>query len=884
MGKTALWAAAVARATLRGYRVLHSRPAEAEARLAFASLSDLLADVPRDHMLALPAPQCQALEAALLRAGSAGATVDRRSVSMAVLGVLRSLSTQGPLLIAIDDWQWVDPPSVRTLDFVLRRLHAHKVGAVLTLRTGSSFDLGRELLEGQLEQVEIGPLNLTALRHMLAERLHLRLPRPTVIRVERASGGNPLFALEIGRAILRSGSPPNPGEPLPVPDTLHEALRERLAVLPHAARRALLILAASGRPTITLLRQMRGGKASRELRSAVTASIVDVTRDERIRFTNPLLAAVILASASPEDRRTLHRRLAQVASDPEERAAYLASSGATAADLQVIDTGARSAALRGAPDIAAELGEHTLSLVPSDRPEELFRRKTELAWYHFQAGNATRGRELLEAVMVAAPPGPTRARALWRLGQLRSQEDSSVAAAELFTRALADTGSDACLRAELERDTALALIASGQVTGAEAHARAAMEHAVRLGDRRLLTAATTPLALVSFFAGEGLPPEMASPAPEDLYADDLPVGMRPNVLLGMVLRWSDRFDAARLLLEAEYRRVIERGCEHEVPGVLWHLSELECWTGNWELAATYAETGKQAALLGATQPALALAYYASALMHGCRGAVEDARRDAAAGLAVAGASGLAPVAALIHHVLGFLELSLGDAPAAHGWLAPLDGAVTAMGFKEPCVLRFLPDAAEALIGIGDLLQASRLLAPFEKHAQALERSWAMAAAGRCRGLLLAAAGDTAEAVQALDCAVAHHAELDLPLERGRTLLAKGQVHRRRREKRRAREALEGASRIFDGLGARLWARRAHAELARIGLRPPSAHELSQTETQVARLAADGMTNRQIASALFLSPRSVDGVIARIYQKLGIRSRAELGSRMAIDSA
>lgn len=446
---------------------------------------------------------------------------------------------------------------------------------------------------------------------------------------------------------------------------------------------------------------------------------------------------------------------------------------------------------------------------------------------------------------------------------------------------MADAGGDPCLRAELERDTALALIASGQVPGAGPHAQAAMEQAVRLGDSRLVTAATTPLALVRFFAGEELTPDAIPHAPDDLYADDLPVGIRPNVLLGMVHRWSDRFDSARRLLQAEHRRVIERGFEHEVPGVLWHLSELECWAGNWELAASYAETAVQAALLGATQPALALAYYARALVNACRGAVEGARRDAEAGLAIAAASDLAPVVALNSHVLGFLELSLGNLSAAHDRLAPLAGAVAAMGFEEPAALRFLPDAAEALIGVGDLIRASCLLDPFERRARALQRIWALAAASRCRGLLFAASGDLGEAIDVLDRALAHHPSLDLPLERGRTLVAKGQVHRRRREKRRARDALEEASTIFHGLGARLWARRVRAELTRIGLRPPSPHALSQTETEVARLAANGMTNRQIASALFLSPRSVDGVIARIYQKLGIRSRAELGSRMAL---
>ncbi len=875
MGKTTLWAATVARATDRGYRVLKSRPAEAEACHAFSSLSDLLAAVSRDQVRALPTPQRQALEAALLKGGIPGATVDRRSVSMAVLTILRSLAAEGPLTIAIDDWQWVDPPSLHVLDFALRRLDPHPIAALVTVRTGSSFELDRMNPEERNHRAELGPLSLAALYHLLADRLDLQLPRPALVRLDRASAGNPLFALEIGRAIARSGSLPSPGEPLPVPDTLREAMARRLAVLPPATRSGLLVVAASARPTVALLRQIEGERASRGLRAAAAAGVVEVTDDERIRFTHPLLAAVVLASALPEDRGRVHRQLARVVTNPEERAAHLARSGATAADLPAIDAGARSAALRGAPDIAAELGEHALALAAGEAPDELGGRRITVAWYHVQAGSAARGRELLDLAAAAAPPGSTRARALWRLGQVRQQEGSSLAAAALFARALACVGGDPSLRAELERDTALALILSGDVVAAAPHARNAMGQAERLGDRRLVTEAAAPLALVRFLTGEGQPGG-ASRAPKDVAVDDLPAGVRPNVLLGMLLKWSDQFDAARGLLEAEHRRLIANGAEHEVPGVLWQLSELECWTGNWELAASYAETAVQAASVAADQPALAHAYYARALVHACRGVVDDARRDADSGLVAAEASDVRPAAASNRHVLGFLELSLGNTSTAHRWLAA-SGAAGAGTFNEPGSLRFLPDEAEVLIGIGDLDQASRLLSPFEERAEMLGRAWAMAAAARCRGLLFAAAGDLAGATDALDRALAHHAGLDLPLERGRTLLAKGRVHRRRKEKRRAREALEEAATIFDRLGARLWAQRTHTELSRIGLRPPSAHDLSQTEAQVAGLAAGGMTNRQIARALFLSPRSVDGVIARIYQKLGIGSRAQLGS-------
>jgi len=619
--------------------------------------------------------------------------------------------------------------------------------------------------------------------------------------------------------------------------------------------------------------------ARRDVQPALAAGVVQVDDRGQIRFSHPLLASVASSALLLNERSRLHRRLAELTDDVEERAGHLVAAGAAANDLDTLDAGAHRAWLRGAPETAAELAERALAIVPPERVGELPARQLRAAQYHFDAGDGGRARELLEVVATAVPPGPARAEVLWRIGRVRWHVDSTHAAITVFRDALAEAG-DPHIRAALNRDLALALINTGQVPQAADHARVAINLAEQVADPILLNQARAPLALVEFFSGNGVQADLVAGTRDDLPADDLPVGLRPNVLVGGILKWSDQFESARARLEAEYRRAVARGAEHELPGLLWSMSELECWTGHWKVAARYAEAGVEAATLSGSQAGRALAFYARTLIRVCQGRVEAARQDAEAALKAAQASDLQPVAAWTRGALGFLELSLGNAAAAHTWLAPLVEVVAAMGVREPGAVRFLPDELEALVAMGEYERAERLLIPFEERARALGRVWAMATGARCRGLLLAATHDLDAALHALDAAVREHARLTMPLELGRTLLVKGQLHRRRREKRLAKETLEEAILLFDSLGARLWAEHARIELGRIGLRPPSPNELSATEEQVARLAAAGLTNREIADRLFLSTRSVDGVVARVYNKLGIRTRAQLGSLMA----
>jgi DNA-binding CsgD family transcriptional regulator len=204
------------------------------------------------------------------------------------------------------------------------------------------------------------------------------------------------------------------------------------------------------------------------------------------------------------------------------------------------------------------------------------------------------------------------------------------------------------------------------------------------------------------------------------------------------------------------------------------------------------------------------------------------------------------------------------------------------GFGEPALFRFHGDAIETLLALGQTEEAAALLAELEEQGRALERVWALTVASRCRALLNAAAGEFDRAYEELDRALELHERLQEPFERGRTLLVLGTIQRRDRKKRAARESLERALAVFDELGASLWSEKARAELARIGGRASAPGALTPTEERVATLVAAGRTYREVADALFVSPKTVQWNLSKIYRKLGVRSRGELAAKLAAE--
>jgi predicted ATPase len=391
IGKTTLWNAGVALAVETGHQVLACRAAESEARLSYAALGDLLeVELPE-----LPGPQRRALDAALLRAEVEGSPPDQRAVSLATLGVLRALATSGPVIVAIDDVQWLDAASVRVLSFAARRLRDDQIRILVAIRAGFGGDpLGLSRMTGSgVHRLRVGPFGEETMIRLLRDRIGDELAHPILRRLHGVSHGNPFFALEIARALSTQAVRPEPGEPLPVPEDLQELLRARLAALPSDAADALLVVAAATRPTVDLVlgAARHRDRASAGIGKAEEAEIVE-RAGERIDFTHPLLGSTVYAAASPETRRGLHRRLAELVLDPEERARHLAlAAGGPDPDVAgALESAARHAAARGAPDAAAELAELARKVTPPEDAAGIQRRGVDAAVYHFDAGDATR--------------------------------------------------------------------------------------------------------------------------------------------------------------------------------------------------------------------------------------------------------------------------------------------------------------------------------------------------------------------------------------------------------------------------------------------------------------------------------------------------------------
>ncbi|MGI8808745.1 MAG: AAA family ATPase [Acidimicrobiales bacterium] len=885
IGKSTVWRHALEAAAERGYHVLSCRPVESETKLSYATLTDLIGPVAPQVFADLPGPQRHALEVLLLMRASEGARPDQRSISMALLSVLDVLTGSRPVIIGIDDVRWIDQPSACVLRFVLRRLARRPVGIVLCMRTGEDSELPLGLddaLEPRaVHRMLLQPLSIGALYQAIVGQLGISLPRPMLVRLHGASEGNPLFGVELARAVQEAGPLP-PGAPLPMPASLGKLIAARIESLPRTTRRSLLVASAASAPTVEQVLKLSGGRTWDEAggSNAEAAGVIEVD-GERIRFCHPLLASAAYAAASHGERREVHAGLAAMSDDPEEHAIHrgLAAGEPDECAAETVAAGALWAWQRGAPERAAELAEMAVGLTP-EGSKYLYRRRIDAAGYLVEAGDATRARTLLEQAVASEPAASERAEALWRLANIHHDHDDRKVAVELFGRALSEPDVGDVLLAAIERDLAMATIMQGDLPQAAVHARTAVELARRGGDPILVGETTTTLLLTEFLVGEHRPGELAAKVSAGQDAPTgAPLGFRSGGVVASLLKWTDDLEAARAQFDEEYRWARGRGADTHLPTLLWQMSELERMAGNWALAATHAEEAVETALLTTNDYMLSVALSVRGRISACLGRVADSRHDLEEGVHVAKKTA-APLGVVRNRAaLGFLELSLGDPEAAHEQLGPLTEMTRSMGMAEPALLGHVPDDVEALIALGRLREAGDLLGWYDERATTSGRASALAAAGRCRAILLAADGRFAEAIASVDRARCAYEALGVPLALGRTLLVQGRILRRGKEKRLATRSLEEASAVLARLPAPLWMAKVNTELGR--LQPPTSAEaaLTPTEVRVARLAAVGRTNREIAHELFISPKSVEAHLSRIYAKLGIRSRVQLGATL-----
>jgi predicted ATPase len=395
-------------------------------------LADLLDGVPASAWADLPEPQRVAVDLVLVRTDN-GSTTDQRAVAAAFLSVVEYLTDRGPLLVAIDDLQWIDPSSMHVVAFAARRLSG-PVGILGSVRTNGSVGAGGTWLQmprpDAVNRIRMHPLGIHDLHAAVSARLRRPFSRPTMSRIHEVSGGNPFYAIELARAIAEHA----PGVETSLPRTLADVVRARISGLDPDVHDALLAASCMASPTVELVSSATISDDDRliELLEIAESKGIIAIDGNRIHFAHPLLARGVYTEAAPGQRRMMHRRLADIVDEPELRARHLALA-ATSGDqvtLQALDTAAESARMRGAPAAAAELMELAIGL-GGDTAD----RRLRAALHHFDAGDQERAHTVLEETIEQLAPGDQRAEALIRLAVIRAYGDGFFEAAPLLQRA-----------------------------------------------------------------------------------------------------------------------------------------------------------------------------------------------------------------------------------------------------------------------------------------------------------------------------------------------------------------------------------------------------------------------------------------------------------------
>jgi DNA-binding CsgD family transcriptional regulator len=896
IGKSTLWSWAVGLSAARGDRVMAWRASVAERDIAFAVLTALL-DVPMVSAIlaGLAGPRRRALDVALGRIDPGQRPPEPGLVGLAVADVFRLLTADRPLLVAIDDVQWMDRASEDALAFGLRRLADEPVGLVVARRTGlapdpavdGNRDSGARLVSALdvRHRVDVDALTVGALGRLLHERLGTALPRPLLVRVHTACGGNPFLALETGRSLLARNAQPGPGEPFPVPPEVGPLVRDHLATLTPSARRAVVLVAMSPDPRLDLIGRAVGARGDRAIDEACRKGVL-VVEGDLLRPAHPLFASTAYADAPPGERRTLRRVLARLVDDPVERAIHLAATVAARDDgvAEALAGAGRLAQGRGAPGVAAELLERAARAARDPaREASLLVEAGEAA---AGAGDPDRGAAALRAALDLATEGRVRANALVALGEIVYVKQPAEAL-PLLVSALDHTEDDPVLEATVHSYIAgMADMDPAQAIRSAELAAAILERPDVDPDPDHLACALLERAFHCLLRGEpaattdlerGLRMRTATAAGNAF------VARRAQEVAERCLFHYGRLAEARELDEAEYRRLRERGEFGLLPPMAQTLSVLTQLAGDWPAARRYADECLDLVSQGA-EAWRERAMLAVGRIHAWDGDLDAARNVAIPALRRQEAAGDRWEAVIFCAMLGFVELSVPDGATALGYLTRALDHADAIEVRLPTQFRFLCDLVEAAVLAGDLDLAENVLA--ERLEAAAERQplpWTVAMAHRGRGLLATARGDLPFALRQLDHAIAvYDTSLAMPFERGRTLYARGQAHRRAGHRRAARLDLDHAAAVFAELGARAWRALAELEVGRLGGRAPTGSTLTTSERRVAERAAAGRTNKEIAAELMISTRTVESQLSVAYRKLTVRSRGQLAAALRVE--
>jgi DNA-binding CsgD family transcriptional regulator len=863
IGKTTLWRHAVEQCRVAGFQVLLTRPAEEEMPMALVGLVDLF-------------------EHARLDAAALDADADPLARGRAVLDGLRSLAECAPTVVAVDDAQWLDSGSARALRYALRRADAEPIGVLVTARSGfeDRLSIRTTLPPGCHETIDLGPLSLGALRRILGETVSA-ISRPVLRRIHEVSGGNPLYAIELVHAY--SGIEPRSGSAgaLPLPDSLQAAVAGRLETVPGELVPLLETVAGLGP---TSVRELRGCLPDLDLeRLLVTAErsgLILVEENLVVRFSHPVIASAVYGRLSPLARRSLHAHLASRVDNPDLRARHLALStdGADAEVAALLEGAAERAHARGAFDVAADFARHSLRVTPPGDPDAARRRALAEIENLAASGEMSRALSLADHLVDTLPAGHGRAEALLRRAEL--EDDDLAKGEEFLLRALADAGDDDRQRGRvLDMLGWLRGVFRGDLRAGIECAREALAIAERAGDAEFQMSVAAGLSNMEALTGNprldlmdravALEEEVGRPA---LWAG-------PRVLLAEQLLWAGDLSTARSLLEAALGEAASSGNERWRSYGLYDLASVECAAGDLGRADELVGQAIEAARDSEDTHVESWVRHRLALVAAWLGRAEEARAAAARRLVEAERRGERPGVVRARSVLGLLALSEGDASGAALELLGAARLLDEMSFAHPGSIPVLPDAIEALAASGDVTAAEALLERLDGQGQALDSIWVRTVAKRCRGVLMLAWGDVDAAAALLEAAGASFDRTGHRPDAARAVLARGRALLRAGRRTQAADAFADARKRFATMGAALWEARAAEELERAAP-GRAAGELTPVERRVAALVAEGMKNREIAQALYMSVATVEAHLTRIYRKLELRSRSELTRAVA----
>jgi ATP/maltotriose-dependent transcriptional regulator MalT len=878
IGKTTLWLDALEQAHQRGFRVLSARAGQAESGLTYAMVADLLEAVDTTVLDTLPHLQRVAIDRVLLQGDGTGPATDERVVASAFLTLLDTLSATAPVIVAIDDTQWLDSSSQAVVAFAARRLKG-RIGVLVTERTEADGRPGAEWLRlsrlDGVERLRIGPLSLGGLRKVITARLGRALSRPAIVRISELSGGNPFYALELARALDGQGSIPDAA----LPGSLADLVRSRLDQFGEDTQTVLLAAASVATPTVDVLAEVTHQPVEHvvELLEAPENNGIVQISGNRVRFAHPLLARGVYSVVGPARRRQMHRTLAEIVEHPELRARHLAlaASSADPSTLLALDTAADSARGRGAPAAAAELLDLAINL-GGDTPERLI----TCAEHHFRAGESERAEALLKPVVDDLPAGPLRAAALNLLAAIRIYDDSLLEAIELLDRALDDGEGDHVRMVRTLLLSSFAHLYSGKVDDSVRQAELALERARGLALPELTSQVLAMSVLAKCMRGDGVDEASLQRAVELEDADaDLPIQFRASAVRVITQAWTGQLEEARRGTVDLRQLCLDRGAESDMMAVAANSTLIEIWRGDFAAAALVADEAIERAEHIDTQHVRGVALTSRATVLAHTGRADDARADARAALDISMECGTPQLGLRALTLLGFVEVSLANYAEAVAVLQPLIDAFELLPGTEIRNLDYAPDAIEAMIGIGQITESEPMIEKLEANGRRLDRPWLLATGARCRAMWWSAKGDVDRAMQTVTTALAEHDRIPMPFERARTLLLLGQLQRRQRLKQAAANTFAEAHAEFERMGAPLWAARVRDELDRTKATTPQNSTLTPTEKRIADLATSGLTNREVAATLFVSLKTVEANLTQIYRKLGIRSRAQLASRL-----